>query len=558
MGGYSHIKSSKHHNNNCRRIMETQQVIRTRQKKDRASFLFREIRNSFRSLRWRLTFSYSLVTVAALLVVELILVILLMSYFVNNLDLTPETLISNLRAEWTPQVQQYFSEEPPDVDGARAYLEDVQGSVLETRPLLILGNLELQMKAQDFLNFYYLLDDRTLVDAIPHDIVPEEDIGSQISYDYLPGLDAPLRAALDGIENQNELYAKVEPGNRIVGAIPVFRFEPTPTEITHPTGQQTVMDVERNLVGVIVFTTKRFPWQFLPVNELVSTLGRSFLIFTLFAGILGSIFGMLTANGLTKRFSNVSQAAHSWSRGDFSAVVRDTSDDEIGKLTNDLNSMAEQLENLLDRRQELSVLEERNRLARDLHDSVKQQAFAASAQLGAARARFKSNPEQAQQHLHEADILIGKVRQELTDLIQELRPVAMKGKGLIAAVKDYAGDWCKRNEIEISAHIRGERNLPLEVEKSIFRIIQEALANVAWHSHAKKVDVVFNFRSDFLLLTVRDDGEGFLVDQPRKTGMGLKSMKERAELIGGELIIDSKLGQGTKIILKYPYRKLEL
>ncbi len=74
-------------------------------------------------------------------------------------------------------------------------------------------------------------------------------------------------------------------------------------------------------------------------------------------------------------FSNVSQAAHSWSSGDFSAIIRDKRDDEIGKLGNDLNTMAEQLENLLDRRQEISVLEERNRLARDLHDSVKQQAL---------------------------------------------------------------------------------------------------------------------------------------------------------------------------------------
>ena len=146
--------------------MDTQQAIKVRQYKDRTSFRFKELRNSFRSLRWRLTLSYSLVTVAALVVVELILVILLMSYFVNNLDLTPETLISNLRAEWTPQVQKYFSEEPPDVDGARAYLEDVQGSVLETRPLLILGNLELQMKAQDFLTFPILSITFALVAAI--------------------------------------------------------------------------------------------------------------------------------------------------------------------------------------------------------------------------------------------------------------------------------------------------------------------------------------------------------------------------------------------------------
>ena len=512
---------------------------------------------SMRSLRGKMTLSYSLVTIAALLVVEIILMILLMSYFANNLDLTPVTLISKLQAEWTPRVEEFFSKEPPDVEGMRAYLEDVQGSVLETRPLLILGNLEVQMKASDFLNFYYLLDDRTLVDAIPHGIVPEADLGTQVPFDYLPGLEKPLRAALSGVEDQNQLYETIEQGNRIVGAIPVFRFESAETQ-TIPPSDDPVLDVERNLVGVIVFMTKSFPWEFLPIDEVMISIGRSLLIFTFFAGILGSVFGMMTARGLTQRISIVSQAAHSWARGDFSVAVRDTGDDEIGKLTNDLNSMAEQLENLVDRRQELSVLEERNRLARDLHDSVKQQTFAASAQLGAARTHFYTNPEQAYDHLEEADILIGKVRQELTDLIQELRPVEMKGKGLIPAIKEYAQDWSKRNGIEINMHVRGERSLPLIVEKSIFRVIQEALANVAWHSHAEKVDVVFNFRSDFLLLTVRDDGIGFVMDQPRMNGMGLKSMQERATLIGGELTIDSRINMGTKVILKYPYQKMEL
>jgi signal transduction histidine kinase len=519
---------------------------------------FHTLRITFRSLRWRLTLSYSLVTVGALLVVELIVMILLGSYFVNNLDLTPESLISNLRAEWTPMIQTFFSETPPDIEGARAYLEDVQGSVIGTRPLLILGNLELEMKAQNFLSFYYLLSDRTLVDTIPHHAAPEEDLGEPIPFDYLPGLEAPLRAALSGEDDQNLLYEKVQPGNRIVGAIPVFRFEPADFESILESGGSTEMDVEKNLVGVLVFTTKRFPWEFLPMNDVMTYIARSLLIFTLFAGVLGSIFGMITANGLTKRLTRVSEAAHAWAQGDFSVAVRDLSDDEIGILTHDLNSMAEQLENLLDRRQELSVLEERSRLARDLHDSVKQQAFAASAQLGAAKAHFKSDPAKALSHMVEAEALVTKVRQELTDLIQELRPVAMKGKGLIPAVEDYAESWCRRNDIDIQMHVRGERSLPLDVEKTIFRIVQEALANIAWHSRAENVDVVFNFRTEFLMLTIQDDGQGFDLHQTHKSGMGLKSMQERADLIQGNLTIDSRINQGTKIILKYPYQMSEL
>ena len=536
--------------------MSTENVSQLRRFSKDFGLTLRDFVGSFRSLRWRLTLSYSLVTIAALLVVQLIVVGLMMSYFVQNLDLTPENLIGNLREEWTPMMQEFFSQEPPDIDGMRAYLEDVQGSEIGTRPLLIFGKVHLEMKAQDFLNFYYLLNDRTLVDVIPSGIVPESELGKQIPYNYLPGLSAPLRAALSGVEDQKQLYEMVEPGNRITGAIPVFRYEPTKLETQPEVGQRTVMDVERNLVGVIVFTTKHFPWEFLPLREVMVYIIRSLLIFTLFAGLLGSFFGMLTANGLTNRLTLVSQAAHDWSRGNFSVAVRDPNDDELGKLSNDLNIMAEQLETLVDRRQELSALEERNRLARDLHDSVKQHAFAASAQLGAARAHYDNNPEKAFDHLLEAETLVGKVRQELSDLIQELRPVELKGKGLVTAVREYAEVWSCRNHIRIETHIKGGRSIQMEAEKSIFRILQEALANVLWHARADQVDLFLIYKSDSMILIIQDNGIGFDPNHTIQAGMGLRFMQERAEIIGGELIIDSRPGHGTKIMLIYPYKMM--
>jgi len=537
--------------------MRTEDIGRLSQEQKRKRFSIKKMILPLRSLRARLTLSYSLVTIGALLVVELVVVVLLMTFLVNNIDLTPETLIANLREEWTPMMQQFLSSEPPDIEGARAYLEDVQGTVISTRPLLIFGNLELEMKVQDFLQFYYLLDDRTLVYAIPHGIVPEEDLGQVVPYDFLPGLSNPLRAAMEGIEDQNELYETVEPGNRIIGAIPVFRFEPTELEILYES-QETILDVERNLAGVVVFTTKHFPWQFLPLTNILIYVGRSFLVFTLFAGLLGSFFGLWTANGLTNRLTKVSQAAHDWSRGDFSVLIRDTTDDEIGKLTNDLNVMAEQLENLMDQRQELSIMEERNRLARDLHDSVKQQAFAASAQLGAAKAHLIHKPEQAYDHLVEADLLVGKVRQELTELIQELRPVEIKGKGLVATVNEYVNDWRRRNDIDIILEVWGEKNLALDVEKSIFRIIQEALANILWHSQAEQVVINLDYHSDMLVLSIEDNGVGFDFQKNQHEGMGLKSMCERAELVGGELVVNSKPGHGTKITLQVPINPMEM
>lgn len=134
----------------------------------------------------------------------------------------------------------------------------------------------------------------------------------------------------------------------------------------------------------------------------------------------------------------------------------------------------------------------------------------------------------------------------------------MKGKGLIPAVMDYAEGWGRRNDIKIITHVSGERSLPLEVEKCIFRVIQEALANVAWHSGADKVDLLFNFRPDFMLLSIRDNGKGFDMAQSQKKGMGLISMCERVEIIGGKINIASQLDRGTNIILEIPYQEMEI
>ena len=112
-------------------------------------------------------------------------------------------------------------------------------------------------------------------------------------------------------------------------------------------------------------------------------------------------------------------------QGDFTQLVEDTSGDEIGQLAYNLNQMAQELESLLDTRRELVQIEERNRMARDLHDSVKQQAFAASAQISAARKFLAHNPKKAMENIEEAERLTNALRKELTGMIQELRSPAL-------------------------------------------------------------------------------------------------------------------------------------
>src|SRR5205807_4599506 len=130
----------------------------------------------------------------------------------------------------------------------------------------------------------------------------------------------------------------------------------------------------------------------------------------------------------TRRLKNLTAAASRWSRGDFSTPAEDTSEDELGQVTQQLNLMAEQVQNLLQARQKLATLEERNRLARDLHDSVKQQVFAVAMQIGATRLLIQRDTAAAEVRLNEAQKLVRQAQQELTSLIRELRPVALEGK----------------------------------------------------------------------------------------------------------------------------------
>ncbi|HSB02059.1 MAG TPA: two-component regulator propeller domain-containing protein, partial [Anaerolineales bacterium] len=136
---------------------------------------------------------------------------------------------------------------------------------------------------------------------------------------------------------------------------------------------------------------------------------------------------------------------------------------------------------LFEQTKDLAVMEERNRLARDLHDSAKQKAFAALAQLGTARGILNGHGNSATIHLNEAENLVTDVIQELTFLVQEIYPIALQEKGLVTTLREYIFEWENRNDTTIQLVTRNERRLALDVEQALYRITQEALANVARH-----------------------------------------------------------------------------
>jgi signal transduction histidine kinase len=198
--------------------------------------------------------------------------------------------------------------------------------------------------------------------------------------------------------------------------------------------------------------------------------------------------------------------------------------------------------------QDLAVFEERNRLARDLHDSAKQRAFALSAQLDAVHSLIRRDPAAAEVHLQRAEQVADHLRQELANLILQLRPPEMERGGLPAALRQYGAEWSQQTNIALDVRVSGNRQLPADVEQALFRIAQEALANVARHSHAQRAELVLSCSPDLVTLTIADTGRGFAIDQAR-AGVGTRSMQERAaRLPNGKLTLDSLPGQGTRVI----------
>ena len=206
---------------------------------------------------------------------------------------------------------------------------------------------------------------------------------------------------------------------------------------------------------------------------------------------------------------------------------------------------------LFEQTKDLAVMEERNRLARDLHDSAKQKAFAALAQLGTARGILNGHGNSASLHLSEAENLVTDVIQELTFLVQEIYPIALQEKGLPTTLREYIFEWENRNDTTVQFVTRNERRLPIDVEQAIYRVSQESLANVARHSHAQRVDISLVYNGDSVQLSLADDGCGFDASV-KSQGMGLRSIRERVSSIHGTVQVQSAPGHGTRILVQVP------
>jgi len=480
-------------------------------------------------LHWKLTISYTLVTVSALLVVQILAVILVWA-IVTNSNIYPRALIALVKEELVPQIAAYLDAPEPDVNGLAGWLQ-----AAETSAGLTFQSLNFPVAQVSLSDF----DENTNLLVLDQNLNLLAGIPASIRNDYqiiLDQADKVIAAAQSGKEDP-ALISQITPNQSLIVAVPVE-------------------NENQQLLGIIVLRTAYPPRGIL--IGMISYIGGSLIFFTIAAGAVGTLFGFITARGLTRRIHRVSQATGQWSQGDFSSFIQERSNDELGQLARSLNRMAEQLQNLLEARQELAAIEERNRLARDLHDGVKQQVFATAMQLGAAREMIEQDPQVAREHLDQAEQLARQAQRELTAIIRELHPATLESKGLALAIQELADEWSRLNKIKVETTLSDPGRLSKDIEETLFRVTQEALSNIAKHSQATQLDIKLDFDRDDVSIVISDNGRGFDIDAVEGKGIGLRSMRERIESLGGDFHIESIPESGTRLSARCQINKGKL
>jgi signal transduction histidine kinase len=206
---------------------------------------------------------------------------------------------------------------------------------------------------------------------------------------------------------------------------------------------------------------------------------------------------------------------------------------------------------LYERGRELSVLQERSRLARDLHDAVSQKLFSVRAKARAAAVLVRRDPDRAVEEIGSVADLAGQAQAELRAVIDGLAPPELAAGGLAGSVRGYAVMAGRTYGANIQVQAGELPALDPPRETVIYRVAQEAIGNALRHSGGQGVTVTLAGRQGRVVLEVRDDGNGFDLSTTQ-SGLGLASMRERAASAGGRLTVTSSPGTGTVVRLSVP------
>ncbi|MEE9399596.1 MAG: histidine kinase [Dehalococcoidales bacterium] len=324
-----------------------------------------------------------------------------------------------------------------------------------------------------------------------------------------------------------------------------------------------------------------------PMNEQIK---EQTLIMLVIAGITFTFMGgglvFVFRSAVVKPMSGLVTSARRIARGDLSARVEVRRDDEVGVVARSFNEMAEQVEQhalaledskkeleqrVQERTQQLEKIvgvrgqlleklisaqeEERHRVARELHDEVGQALSAIMMDLARAIDGLPGEATEAKQRLLQSRSLAVQTLAELRKLIYDLRPEVLDHLGLVPALRSYIKSRLEDKNIKVRLSVSGLKGrLPSRIEVTLFRIIQETTTNVIRHSSASTVNIQVAIINSLVTVTIEDDGKGFDVEAVLQASesWGLRGIRERIAVVGGQLNIESESGQGTRIQFKIP------
>lgn len=259
--------------------------------------------------------------------------------------------------------------------------------------------------------------------------------------------------------------------------------------------------------------------------------------------ILGMLIGFIFSSRWVRWFDRIKTVLNSWAEGKFNEkiAVSDTGGvTEWEELGDQLNDMSRQLEKVIETQNNLAASEERNKLARELHDSIKQQIFAINMNLGAAKALQGKDPEKATERIRLASQMTGDTLLELDHMIGTMRPLVLNDSDMTDDLEKMLRNFKSSSGIKFFTDVSDASKIKdQDIAAAIYRIIQEGVSNIIRHSEAEKAEVKLDVNEVGIDLLIKDNGKGFDLTEKKNKGVGLNSMKERAEALNGTFIIQS-------------------
>lgn len=270
--------------------------------------------------------------------------------------------------------------------------------------------------------------------------------------------------------------------------------------------------------------------------------------------VLGTGIGLLLSYRLIRRLRRMAAIVRTWSRGDLEASIDLPGGSELGRLGADLNEMAGQLRILLGTRAEIARQDERRRLHRDLHDGIKQELFATAMHLAAAKALLPASDTRgvpgAATSLEKAQESARRAQQEVGAMLDGLPPPLLARGGFRAAVTEIARQFEEQSGIAVAVAAPSELRLDAGTEEAVIRVIQEALTNSRRHAEATSVAITVAVGGGLFRVRVEDNGHGFPVERASQHGQGLTFMRERVESLGGQFtVVSGETGTAIDVAL---------